>query len=98
MLKINLDENDSNALATLESTGAKGIEVQKKVFQYYMDDLSSVNNIDSKANMGLQALARQEAYKTLCEIAEIFFPSEASKIRASMPGTGDGKKPISKWR
>lgn len=97
-MKINLDENDSGALANLEASGAKGVDVLKKVFQFYMEDLMSINNIDPKGNMGLQALARQEAYGTLCEIAEIVFPSQALKIRASMPGSGDGKKPISKWR
>lgn len=99
-MKIILDENDSAAVANIASSGTKGYEVLKKIFQEQMTDLTSVMNIDPKGNVGLQTCARQLAFDIIADIAEAIFPTEADKIKAArVPGrVGDGDKPISQWR
>lgn len=100
MKKITLDENEAADLANVAQSGAKGYGVMKKIFQSHMAELTSVMNIDPKGNIGLQTLARQHAYETISEMAEMFFPEDAEAIRgarkAGAEGTGDKK--ISQWR
>jgi len=76
-MKINLDENEQNALATFNNSGQNAIQVMKKIFTFYIEDLESVKNIDPKGNMGLQSLARQEALKIVEEMRDIIFPDLA---------------------
>ena len=89
------DPNELDALANLASSGQKGYGVLKKIFKENIEELSSIMNIDSKGNMGLQALARQHAVEILLGIAENIFPDEKENI-SSLKKTGD--KPISQWR
>lgn len=95
--KINLSQDDQVYLQNLASSGAKGYEVAKKIFNFYMNDLVNVLNIDAKGNVGLQTCARQEAYKILVEVSDLLFPGETVGPRSqSLPGTTGEKK--SQWR
>ena len=93
MKTINLTKDDSDAIQHFQLSGQKAYSVFKKVFEHYKNDLGSVLNIDKKGNMGLQALARQEALVILNEIADIIFPDEeVAKKRAAIDE--DQKKPF----
>lgn len=91
-MKIILQPDESKALENFAASGHQAYPVMKKIFKYYMDDLESVLNIDPKGNMGLQALARQEAYNTLADIEVEIFPDSSPPVRRE-PG-----KKISQYR
>lgn len=73
MKKIDLTIDESKALENFASSGHQAYPVLKKMFKHYQEDLGSVKNIDNKGNMGLQALARQNALEIVEEIAEKIF-------------------------
>ncbi len=97
-MKIQLDQNEVNALEQLAGSGMNAYGVLKKIFKHYISDLESVRNIDPKGNMGLQTLARQEALKTVEEIAELLFPDAAVARSRTQPPTGPQGKPLSQYR
>lgn len=92
-MKIILQPDESKALENFATSGHQAYPVLKRIFKHYMDDLESVLNIDPKGNMGLQALARQEAHKTLADISEEIFPDISPPRRKDEPG-----KKISQYR
>lgn len=92
-MKINLDENKSNAIAKLMAIGGAGVEALKSLLLSAEAELDSVRNIDPKGNMGLQALAAQRAMEILLEIRSHIFP-DSVRIEKS----GSNEKKISEWR
>lgn len=94
-MKINLDPNEVNALEHFEGSGMPAVAVIKKILQFSITRLDSIENIDPKGNMGLQTLANQNAVKELKEIRDVIFPGIAP--RPVKPGQGEqtGK---SQWR
>lgn len=78
-MKINLDQNESDALEQFEKSGANSVAVIRKIFEAGIDELKDVENIDPKGNMGLQSLARQEAVKIVRGLRDIIFPELAKK-------------------
>ena len=66
--------------------------VIKKIVKHYLKDLESILNVDPKGNMGLQTLARQEAYKYLIEIFDKIFQEPV------IPGRQKPKEALSQWR
>lgn len=95
-MKINLSQEELSALTTLVASAPTGLTVLKKIFTFYTNDLGNIENIDPKGNVGLQTCSRQEAVKTIKEIAGIVFPDLASTAnRESIPGQ---KPPIPKYR
>lgn len=84
-MKINLQIEEQNALAQFVGSGANYVRVIEKIFAEAINDLKDINNIDPKGNMGLQALARQEAVKTILEIKDAIFPDQAEKIPTARP-------------
>lgn len=93
--KIKLNDDESSALENFARSGQQAYPVLKKIFKHYIGDLESVRNIDSKGNMGLQALARQNALESLEEIEEQIFPDVAPARRKPEPGD---RPPISQYR
>lgn len=92
-MKINLDQEKSNAIAKLMAVGGAGVEALKELLLAAEAELDSVSNIDPKGNMGLQALAAQKAVETLQEIRSHVFPETMNK------GVGARtEKPISQFR
>lgn len=73
-MKINLDENKSNAIEKLMGVGGAGVEALKELFQAAEAELRDVSNIDPKGNMGLQTLAAQKALETVVELKAHVFP------------------------
>lgn len=94
-MKINLEEKELNALVTMVNSAPAGLPVLKKIFEFYIDDLGNIENIDPKGNVGLQTCARQEAVKTLKEIRGIIFP-EFAQLRNRVVVPGQEKKK-SQW-
>lgn len=92
-MKINLDEDKSNAIARLMQVGGAGVEALKELFQAAEAELNSVKNIDPKGNMGLQALASQKALETVVEIRANLFPDSVRIEKVN----GEEKR-ISQWR
>lgn len=74
IVKPNFSENETALLERFKASGASDAELVKKIIVFYMDEMKDIMKIDPKGNMGLQALARQEAYKMLSAIAEIIYP------------------------
>lgn len=87
-MKIILEENEENVLASLQNSAMPGFKVVEKIFKLNMEDLESIENIDPKGNMGLQTLARQEALKTLKDIYQKVFGSTVKTVGVS----GEKKK------
>lgn len=100
MKKITLNETEEADVQNLATSGSKGYDVLKKIFQEQVRDLASVMNIDPKSNVGLQTCARQLAYQSLLEMAEVMFPNDADAIKAARDGkqAPSGDKKISQWR
>lgn len=94
-MKINIDQNESNALEAFASSGANYVKVIEKVFKFAIDDLKDITQIDPKGNMGLQALSRQEAVTHLIAIRDVIFPSVENKVKAQKDESEPGKP---KWR
>jgi len=92
-MKIDLDENKSNAIAKLMAVGGAGVEALKELFQAAEAELNSVKNIDPKGNMGLQALAAQRALEAVLEVRENVFPDS---VRTEMVNGQERK--VSQWR
>lgn len=90
-MKIELDEQKSNALAGLVAAGGAGVEALKEIFTAAELELRDVLKIDKKGNMGLQSLARQEAVEMLLQIRDVVFPSDTPRAK------GEGSK-MSPWR
>ena len=93
-MKINLDRNEQDALAQFSSSGMNAVGVMKKIFKFYIEDLRNIENIDPKGNMGLQALSRQEAHRTVKEVEALIFPDTVQKNSEPLPG----EKKISQYR
>lgn len=93
-MKINLDQNEIDALEKFEGSGMNAVGVIKKILQYAIDDLGNIENIDPKGNMGLQTLANQNATKELKVIRDTIFPGVA---RQNLSPKNAGK-PKSEWR
>lgn len=92
-MKINLDENKTNALSKLMGVGGAGVEALKELLQSAEAELIDVRNIDPKGNMGLQSLAAQKSVEILAEIISHIFPDVVKTV------TVDGKeKKTSQWR
>lgn len=91
-MKIQLDQEEENAIANIMKVSGPGASAIKKLFSLAEQDLSNIMNIDKKGNMGLQALAAQNSVENLRGIIEVFFP-EIKGMEASVKG-----KAISKWR
>lgn len=90
--KLNLAQDDIDAIQALVSQKSLGVVALKKVVEYYMNDLLDIRNIDPKGNMGLQTLAAQRAHETLSSIfGDIYL------IEPGSPKAGAGEK-ISQWR
>lgn len=77
-MKINLEKNEEDALASMIASGGNHIPVLRKLFSQAIDDLKDITNIDPKANVGLQTCARQEAVKQLIEIESKIFPDPST--------------------
>ena len=92
-MKIDLDENKSNAIAKLMAVGGAGVEALKELLLAAEAELNSVSNIDPKGNMGLQALAAQKAVETLQEIRSHVFPGTVEE-----KSTGQRDQKISQFR
>ena len=94
-MKINLDQNEVNALEQFEGSGMNAVPVIKKILEKSIDFLGDIANIDPKGNMGLQTLANQNAVKELKDIRDTIFPGVArvSKKQPAEPGA-----PKSQWR
>lgn len=90
-MKIDLEQQELNALATLGTRGGADVEALKKVFRAAEAELRDVMNIDPKGNMGLQSLASQRAVEMLWEIGDVIFPAGSGKTTAE-------RKKISPWR
>ncbi len=73
-MKIQLDENKSNAIEKLMGVGGAGVEALKELFERAEAELGDVRNIDPKGNMGLQTLAAQKAIETVDELKKHIFP------------------------
>ena len=84
-MKIHLDQSESDALDGFNRSGANYVKVIEKIFKISLEDMKDINNIDPKSNMGLNALARQNAYLQLKEIKDLIFPSQAEK-KSQEPG------------
>lgn len=87
-----INKEDGAALDQLWRSGMPGIDVTKRVITENLLDLIDVRNIDPKGNMGLQALARQEAAKKLQEIFEQLGWMKADEL------TKAKNRDISDWR
>lgn len=92
-MKINLDQEKSNAIAKLMAVGGAGVEALKELLLSAEAELRDVGNIDPKGNMGLQALAAQKAVETLQEIRSHVFPETVNKATGVRV-----EKPISQFR
>ena len=91
MKKIELNENQTNALATLVANGGTGVEALKALFVAAELELRDVLSIDKKGNMGLQSLARQEAVEMLLQVRNLIFPGDTTRLR------GEASE-VSPWR
>jgi hypothetical protein len=94
-MKINLDQNETNALEQFEGSGMNAVAVIKKILDTAISFLGSIENIDPKGNMGLQTLANQNAVKEIKEIRDQIFSSVA--VKNNRPVSGE-KKPVSQYR
>lgn len=94
MKKINLDQGEDTALEQFVGSGANYVKVIKKIFDFYLDDMKNIENIDPKGNVGLQTTSRQQAFTQLKNIRDTIFPEFSEKT----PATPGGKPEISKWR
>lgn len=92
-MKINLDQEKSNAIAKLMAVGGAGVEALKELLLAAEAELRDVGNIDPKGNMGLQALAAQKAVETLKEIRSHLFPDTIAKTEKK-----PGERQISQFR
>lgn len=91
MKKINLEQEDSLILERFAKSNSSDVKVIKKIFDFYINDLRDVRNIDPKGNMGLQALGAQLALTNLDEIRDLIFGTPSSD-------TAEGKPTISQYR
>lgn len=96
-MKINIDQNESNALEGFASSGANYVKVIEKIFKIAIDNLKDITQIDPKDNMGLQTLSRQLAVKELIQIKDLVFPN-LENIKTKRPGEAEGGKVIPKYR
>lgn len=92
MKKIELTQEQEDALSQHSQSGAKGIVLIKKIFEHYTQDLADITNIDMKGNLGLQTLARSTALDTIKEMQKLIFPEMfvAEKKNEDTP--------VSQWR
>lgn len=97
MKKIELPEVEKNTLSQFGRDGGQSALVVKKVLQHAVDELMDIRNIDSKGNMGLQALAHQRAAEVLVEIFKEIFP-DFDQAPDRNRGGKPGDPPISPWR
>lgn len=99
MKKILLDANEVQALQQFEASGMNAVKVIKKIFDLATADLQNIENIDPKGNMGLQALARQEAVAWVRELGGLVFGRSVENSRKPdrIPEGGPAKPP-SQWR
>lgn len=88
MKRINLDQGEETSLEQFVGSGANYVKVIEKIFTFYLEDLKNIQNIDPKGNMGLQTLARQEAFGNLEEIRNIIFPGLAERKKLEERPTG----------
>ena len=95
-MKINLDQNEIDALEKFETSGMNAVAVIKKILDTSISYMGSIENIDPKGNMGLQTLANQNAVKELKDIRDAIFQSMAKINRK--PELGDKKEKKSDWR
>jgi hypothetical protein len=94
-MKIELKIEEHNALEQFEQSGANYVRVIEKIFAGAINELKDINNIDPKGNMGLQALARQEAVKIMLEVKDMIFPGQVEKKTKPVAPADPGG---SKWR
>lgn len=92
MKKIELTEQQANALAGLVANRGAGVEALEALFIAAELELRDVLTIDKKGNMGLQSLARQDAVEMLLMIKDLIFPSESVRRK------GEGSDLLSPWR
>lgn len=79
MKKNDLDENQIMLLAQFVKTGGAEVKLIHVILKKEIRELRDVLNIDPRGNMGLQALARQEAVKVLENVFDIIFPELLEK-------------------
>lgn len=96
-IKIELNDEEVESLRNFATSGHQAYPVLKKIFKHYLDKLESVRTIDSKGNMGLQALAQQKALETVEGMAESIFREVQPRIPRGQKLDSEGK-PISQYR
>ena len=96
MKKIELEDDELAALEGLVRQGGTGIYAVKRIFAVAIENLGDIRNIDPKGNMGLQALAAQNACKMLEEVRDTIINARAPV--AGMPARGTGELPKGSFR
>lgn len=89
----NFSQDEEATLTRFAESGSKELTLVKNILSYYIEDLGNIMNIDPKGNMGLQSLARQEAFGVVSSIAKLFTPDIIEHMQKS-----ETKKTISPWR
>lgn len=85
-MKINLEQEEKDALETMSKSGANYVVALKKVFNEALKDLENIRNIDPKSNMGLQTLARQLACEMVVDMRDaVFGPEQKKNIVSEQP-------------
>lgn len=97
MKRIELEQDEVDALENLVNSGSTGVAVLKKIIKLHIEELESVRNIDPKGNMGLQTLARQNALEIVEDIAKMMFP-DAGMVRSRTFQPQGASQPISPYR
>lgn len=95
MKRMNLDQNEINALEQFEASGMNAVAVIKKIFNFHIAELDSIKNIDPKGNMGLQSLANQNALEAVEGIRDTVFQTVAQKKKVPI---AEPEKTKSQWR
>ena len=86
-MKTKLSNDKINALVSMGHDGGAGAKALKELFEEAVMELDSVSNIDKKGNMGLQALARQEAVAIIRDMYWLIWPiGEKVKIVREVSG------------
>jgi len=91
MKKISLSPEQENVLSRFVTENVTEAPLIKGIIKHYMRELDSVQNIDPKGNMGLQALAAQRSVEILKEVFDIIFPEQVDQKKRE-PGK------MSQWR
>lgn len=89
----NLNENELNTLERFINSKSTELDLVKKILAYYSENMKDITNIDPKGNVGLQTVARQEAYGSFISMSSLFDKDIEEYIKKP-----EVKKAISPWQ